>query len=327
MNGEHLPIEERLSAYIDGSLSDTERVALETELADDDSLRAQLETLQATVDLLHTLPTLKAPRDFRLNPAIYGKKQANILQVNFWRIAGAVGLAASILMIVGGLLLTGDNDQTENTNSIAFEKATASAKAQLISPSEDATLLREEDLTSVTTLYDATEQTALEGEQAADSNFADDAEILSDQDMEEAQTMADEDTAASDTIFNTPALENAEPPSAVAEGVGAAAPQTATSPMVGEDGALDDAIFMSTPLATMGFGGAPPPDSARNTDAFNATQVAVEEAPAEAASEAGLPEAEEDAPEGLRPTLITTGVVGIIFSIVTILINWLIQLR
>jgi anti-sigma factor RsiW len=57
---------ERLSAYIDGALSHSDRALLELHLQNEPALRHELEALRQTVTLVNQLPPLKAPRDFTL---------------------------------------------------------------------------------------------------------------------------------------------------------------------------------------------------------------------------------------------------------------------
>lgn len=102
-----------LSAYLDNALSADEHTALEQRLQYDAHLQAHLEKLRQTVDLLHTLPRLKAPRDFRLDPAVYGKPKANKIvpfsQKLIWRLSG-IAVAASIVLVMGALLMSSLND-------------------------------------------------------------------------------------------------------------------------------------------------------------------------------------------------------------------------
>lgn len=64
---------ELLSAYLDGELADDERAALELRLAADAALRAELNALRRTAELVKALPRLKAPRSFALTPAMIGQ--------------------------------------------------------------------------------------------------------------------------------------------------------------------------------------------------------------------------------------------------------------
>ncbi|MCD4685618.1 MAG: hypothetical protein K8S97_06755 [Anaerolineae bacterium] len=90
---------ELLSAYLDGELADRERITLEQRLTHDSTLRQTLDDLRTTVAMLHDLPRLKAPCNFTLDPAVYGRP------IPWWRLfaseltlqfAGALGATASV---------------------------------------------------------------------------------------------------------------------------------------------------------------------------------------------------------------------------------------
>ncbi|MDX2078999.1 MAG: hypothetical protein SFZ02_21380, partial [bacterium] len=73
---------ELLSAYLDNMLNEVERSALEIRLAQNEALRTELEALRATVALIKGLPTLKAPRNFTLTPAmVKGKTETGSPQM------------------------------------------------------------------------------------------------------------------------------------------------------------------------------------------------------------------------------------------------------
>lgn len=78
------PIDERdlidLNAYLDGELTDQERTAFESRLALDDTLQAELRALRATVAILKMAEPIRAPRNFTLDPAVYGKPDKG----SFW---------------------------------------------------------------------------------------------------------------------------------------------------------------------------------------------------------------------------------------------------
>jgi hypothetical protein len=113
MSGLHTPLSERdlelLSAHLDGVLAHPEGQALEERLAREESLRAALEDLRATRQLLRSLPPLKAPRNFTLDPSAYGRRTSRPARVpalaNTLQLAGALGAAASVLLVATGLLL------------------------------------------------------------------------------------------------------------------------------------------------------------------------------------------------------------------------------
>ena len=108
MTVSHPPLSDRdlelLSAYLDGALSDREQETVEQRLARDAALRATLDDLRETVALLRDLPPLQAPRNFTLDPAVYGRP------IPRWRrlfafetvlqFSGALGAAASIALVI-----------------------------------------------------------------------------------------------------------------------------------------------------------------------------------------------------------------------------------
>ncbi len=103
---------ELLSAYLDGELAPAERVALERRLAAEPALRAELEALRAVAARVRALPVLQAPRDFRLDPAIYGQRpvsEPRWLSGRFqprrvYGYASALSAAAAMVILLVGVL-------------------------------------------------------------------------------------------------------------------------------------------------------------------------------------------------------------------------------
>ena len=87
-----------LSAYLDGTLNNTERAALETRLQSDTELSRELASLRATVDLVKTLPTLRAPRDFTLTPQMVRRRPSILTSAAFSALSAA---AAVVLLVLG----------------------------------------------------------------------------------------------------------------------------------------------------------------------------------------------------------------------------------
>ncbi len=131
---------ELLSAYVDGELTGRERAEVEQRLTHDPELRAALADLRQTVALVRSLPPLKAPRNFTLNPALYGRKKA------WWRVetrlewVGMLGTAASIVLMVLGVLISQNRQQAQQkaTSETGASEAVAITNAQ---PTTLATLL------------------------------------------------------------------------------------------------------------------------------------------------------------------------------------------
>jgi len=66
---------ERLSAYLDGTLSAREVHRLEVRLRDDLVLRQELADLRETIRLVGSLPMVRSPRNFTLTPEMVGLKE------------------------------------------------------------------------------------------------------------------------------------------------------------------------------------------------------------------------------------------------------------
>lgn len=95
---------ELLSAYIDGELSDDERIMLEQRLTTDTFLQQELSSLRNTVSLIHQLPTMTAPRNFSLTAEMM--QPPNIIQLQPRRRARVdyLSLVASVLLMVFGVM-------------------------------------------------------------------------------------------------------------------------------------------------------------------------------------------------------------------------------
>lgn len=123
---------ERLSDYIDNTLPAAERQQLEARLLAEPALRAELDALRQTVALVRGLPTLKAPRDFALTPAMVGRTEPALARVPkrrsqpFWSSAAfsALSAAAAFVLIAAATILTGLDGiggQVPTTSSIALQ--------------------------------------------------------------------------------------------------------------------------------------------------------------------------------------------------------------
>lgn len=92
--------EELLSAYLDGVLPEAERLTLERRLAAEPDLRTGLDDLRRTVAVLKATPQLAPPRNFTLDPAVYGRRSART--TSGWLRLGAV--LAALLIIVSAVV-------------------------------------------------------------------------------------------------------------------------------------------------------------------------------------------------------------------------------
>ncbi len=92
---------ELLSAYLDGQLNPSDASRLEARLTSDQALKAALEDLRGTRALLRKLPQRRAPRNFRLTPAMAGIKPPQPRSYPAFRFATA--LAAFLFVAAVGL--------------------------------------------------------------------------------------------------------------------------------------------------------------------------------------------------------------------------------
>lgn len=68
-------LDELLSAYLDGELSEAERVALDARLSQDSALRAELRAMHHTISLVRELPTAPPPRNFLVTRSMVEKRK------------------------------------------------------------------------------------------------------------------------------------------------------------------------------------------------------------------------------------------------------------
>lgn len=96
---DHLPKRdvERLSAYLDGELSDRGRVRLEARLREEERLQRGLKELTGAVKIMRRLPQVPPPRNFTLTPEMAGKRQVSW---GYPALQFATALAAALLVAV-----------------------------------------------------------------------------------------------------------------------------------------------------------------------------------------------------------------------------------
>ena len=95
---------ERLSAYLDGELSQAERARLESRLARDAGLSAALDELRATRALLRRTLRRRAPRNFTLTPKMAGLRPPLPNAVPVLRLASVFATLLLFVSFAGNLL-------------------------------------------------------------------------------------------------------------------------------------------------------------------------------------------------------------------------------
>ena len=100
---------ELLSAYLDDMLTTAERETLETRLANDAFLRAELQAMRRTVEWLNDMPQLKAPRNFTISAETAAQEPPRNVTLmprrNLWLSAAAVVVVLFGVVFVAGTLL------------------------------------------------------------------------------------------------------------------------------------------------------------------------------------------------------------------------------
>ncbi|MEA3441300.1 MAG: hypothetical protein U9R58_13565 [Chloroflexota bacterium] len=120
---------EALSAYSDGQLSSSESARLESRLPESGELRAALDELRKTSDLLRSQPKLRAPRNFILTPDMVGLRQQAPAYPAL-RLAAVLASILFIFVLVGDLYIS-------NTSMQAAQIARSPAAEMAVEAPED----------------------------------------------------------------------------------------------------------------------------------------------------------------------------------------------
>lgn len=99
---------EALTAYLDGELSEKEKKNLEANLQSDEQLRKTLEDLRQTRTIIRSLPSLRAPRNFYITPAMVGEKEKPYRAFPVLRLASVVATLVLVLLFLGDIFVLPD---------------------------------------------------------------------------------------------------------------------------------------------------------------------------------------------------------------------------
>ncbi|HSG17477.1 MAG TPA: hypothetical protein VLE70_14285 [Anaerolineae bacterium] len=130
--------QEALSAYLDNALTPAETERFEQLLASDEALQASLEEQQHIQASIHRLPRMRAPRNFTLDPALYGRPMpatADRLYPILRTATAVVAVLFAIVLVLDFLPIgdeAGDAGQPlaiSTESQIAAEEAPAAAEA------------------------------------------------------------------------------------------------------------------------------------------------------------------------------------------------------
>lgn len=97
--------QEQVAAYIDQQMGAAERDRFEALLGADAELQAELEAQQAVKSLLRQAPRLTAPRNFTLDPAVYGGKAPapSFIELLYPKLRLATAAASFMFVILLGI--------------------------------------------------------------------------------------------------------------------------------------------------------------------------------------------------------------------------------
>lgn len=90
--------QEELTAYVDGRLSAADQQRFEAQLADDEALRQEVELQRELKTAMSQMPTLRAPRNFTLDPAVYGAAEPTFAMQLYPKLRTATAIMAVLLV-------------------------------------------------------------------------------------------------------------------------------------------------------------------------------------------------------------------------------------
>jgi len=218
--------QERLSAYLDNGLTPQERIAFEEQLRSDTGLQASLEQQRQLKENISQLPRMRAPRNFTLDPAAYGRPTSQRVYTLYPVVRAATVLAAIVLIF----LFSTDIYRSSSNRSVTVPQESTAAPNET---SGEAGVVAEAP--------------QLEMEPAAEEPAAEEAE-------ESVEETAEEMSAAD---VGEEALAEAEAPAEAEEAVGAEAAEIpqAASAYPPEGGAAANGVSPSTSQPAVGFTG------------------------------------------------------------------------
>lgn len=302
--------QETLTAYLDNSLTPGERQAFEEQLRSDSALQASLEQQLLVKQQISQLPRMRAPRNFTLDPAAYGRPAPQPAIQLYPVLRAATALAAIMIIFLFLLdLFTTTGDGAERAAEPPIPFAIVSQEEALERP-EDAGGTSQEVLPAAPaetfTEPAVEEESAEEAEEPAEAAVE---EEMAEEAMEEApaeQPAAGEEEAA-------PPAE----PVVVAEGEAAEEP-TSIQPTersltvtkesepetTTEEGLATDQVLI--PTTTLGFTPTITSDIETNVDLFST-------APAVPTTPVGLDQTAESQP--IPPIQLLQIGLGILFLV------------
>jgi hypothetical protein len=192
--------QEQLNAYLDGELRGAARGQFEARLAAEPELRAELSQLRAVKQGVGQLPRLRAPRNYTLDPAVYGRPVPARSPALYPALRLATVLTAFLLVIALGLELAPGTE-------VASDSAEAPVALFETTVAEEVAMEEAEESTAMTAPEEPAGQ---EADQAAERSAADEAapaEVMDTAVITATETMTDD---ASTLALPAPEAEDVE---------------------------------------------------------------------------------------------------------------------
>lgn len=217
---------ERLNAYLDGELSPRERRRFEQELEEDEALRASLDELRWIKLNIQQLPRVRAPRNFTLDPAVYGQRAP----APSWQLYPALRVATALTAFFFVLAVAADLLTPAGALSQPLAQLQAPQVSQVREPEGEADAVGAEEAAEAESMAEPAEVPAEEvveepaEEEAAEPMLeAAEAEEETDGTQQEGAAATADDEPAESTASDEAAEESA--PEASGPGALAASPQ------------------------------------------------------------------------------------------------------
>lgn len=173
---------EAITAYLDGQLSAAERTQLEKELAHNSHLQTELEAQRQVKASLSQLPRLRAPRNFTLDPAVYGRRQPSFAFQIYPKLRLASAVMTVLLVAVVAVEWTIPNLEPAST-----PMASQAEQVEEVAMAEAEPTLPPPALTEETVLYAVTE-----AEATPDMKATEDMMVTSEAGLVDNSAVADE---------------------------------------------------------------------------------------------------------------------------------------
>jgi hypothetical protein len=225
---------ERLNAYLDGELSPRERRRFEQELEEDEALRASLDELRWIKLNVQQLPRVRAPRNFTLDPAVYGQRAP----APSWQLYPALRVATALTAFFFVLAVAADLLTPAGALSQPLAQLQAPQVSQVRELEGEANAVGAEEAAEAESMAEPAEEVVEEpAEEEAAEPMLEAAEAEEETDgAQQEGAAATADDESSESIASDEATEAAEESAPEASGPGAlaATPQVTATPT--EDG-------------------------------------------------------------------------------------------